>query len=233
MSDGVIEVRNTSEIVTADGEYLSASQVRTQLEQRGAAMAPATFSEFVNAEGVAAVLRAKGTRGKWLFPADAVDTLVAFLPVYKDKKGRLPQAAGMLQAFTRTAPDSFSEFVKPEAVARQSDDSEFVKTERQRIRQEQRAMMAGMGAENRVMSAQEAADYLGVTVAALRRHIPPYVKLGRTISSEKWRLSDLLRERPETLYRTEAKILPPGQAIRKILLPAKDSEFVNSEDFSK
>jgi len=91
---------------SSDGDALEALSLRdlhAALEARDVAVSYKTLSEFTGTGDVGEQLHAGGGANRRTFPTAAVAVLAAFLPRYKEAKGRLPQAPEMLRAFLRSS----------------------------------------------------------------------------------------------------------------------------------
>lgn len=106
MSSG--ELVNTAG--SSEGDALSLRDLHAALEARGVAVSYKTLSEFTGTGDVGELLGAGGGANRRTFPTAAADVLAAFLPRYKEARGRLPQAPEMLRAFLRS---SSGELVNP------------------------------------------------------------------------------------------------------------------------
>ncbi len=82
-------------------DTLSLKALHERLQARGAEMSYKVLSEFVGTgDGTSSVAELLGaTGGRKAFPPAAADVLAAFLPVYKEKRGRLPQLPHLLREF--------------------------------------------------------------------------------------------------------------------------------------
>lgn len=80
---------------------LSLSELRKSLEQRGITMSLPSLSEFVKTGNIAELLGISGRGNRLEIPLVVVDLLAEFLPQYRQAKGRLPQAEGMLRSFLK------------------------------------------------------------------------------------------------------------------------------------
>lgn len=101
----------TAEIATSENvslavapDTLSLKALHERLQARGVEMSYKVLSEFVGTgDGTSSVAELLGaTGGRKAFPPVAVDVLAAFLPVYKEKRGRLPQLPQLLRDYLST-----------------------------------------------------------------------------------------------------------------------------------
>jgi hypothetical protein len=163
-------------------EKLSLKQVAELLEARGVEVSYSALSELVNAGDIATQLGVNGGGNRRAFPPAAVDVLAAFLPQYREGRGRIVQAPALLRAFltktqaltvpVRQIGETAELLVDPIAVAR--------------------AQGWTQGLE-RSMTAKEAAEYLQIGVRTLRKSIKPYRRYGNSPDGDRWLLSDLLK----------------------------------------
>lgn len=62
-----------------------------------------------------------------------------------------------------------------------------------RVHSEAQGRAQGLAAQERILTAKEAAEVLRISARTLRKHFPAWRRIGTTASGDRWRLSDLLR----------------------------------------
>lgn len=185
---------NTRLVVT----NLSLSDLHQTLNQRGIAISYTSLSEFISADDIAEQLQSKNVRNRKEFPKEAADVLAAFLPEYREVKGRLPQAARLLRSFLNNRN-----------MSRQALPSEIAETPKQSATDNQAehlARLTGMGAEDCILTAHDAAGVLGISVGLLRKSVRSYRRFGKSPTGDRWRLSDLFREEGSEVSETPKRI---------------------------
>lgn len=175
---------NNGLAVSTNSETMTLKQLAEALDARSVGISYTSLSELVNAGDIAEQLGVTGGGNRRAFPREVADILTAFLPQFRQAKGKASQAPDMLRSFL-TKPQSalvpisvpqISETANPVALA------------------EAQGRAHGLAMQERVMTAQEAADYLHISVRLLRRTIKPYRRFGISSSGDRWRLSDLLSD---------------------------------------
>src|SRR5262245_47453935 len=79
--------------------HLTVREVADALKQRDVGLSYSSLSELLNTGDIAEQLRIEGGGNARKILPDVVDILANFWPVYKQNRGRLPQAPDMLRSF--------------------------------------------------------------------------------------------------------------------------------------
>ena len=170
--------------VSENSETMTLKQLWEALDARGAGISYTSLSELINAGDIAEQLGVTGGGNRRAFHREVADILTAFLPQFRQVKGKASQVPDMLRAFLTKSKSALI----PIAV------SQISQTANPVTLAEAQGRAHGLAMQERVLTAQESADYLYISVRLLRRTIAPYRRFGNSPSGDRWRLSDLLSE---------------------------------------
>ncbi len=173
--------------VSENREALTLRQIVEALGARGVEIGYTTLSEMVGTEDIAEQLGVSGGGNKKAFPPAAVEVLATFLPAYRSAKGKLPQAPGMLRAFLGRAMAGGAS-TSSTAITEFRRNSETVSIEMA----EAQGRAQGLAAGERVLTAQEAAEYLRISKRLLRKSVPPWKRFGSAPGGDRWLLSEIV-----------------------------------------
>ena len=179
--------------LSPNAETLTLRGLCDGLNARGVPIGYTALSELIASGDMAAQLGMAGTSGRREFPAAALDVLASFLPVYREAKGRAPQAPNMLRAFlgqsegNQIVPSptlsALSETPKPGPLSL-GDLTALAEAE---------GRARGLAEADAVLTAKDAAAFLGVSPTLLRASIQPFRRFGKGPRGDRWRKSDLLK----------------------------------------
>jgi hypothetical protein len=174
----------TEELYLMNAELsLSLRELHELLNQRGINVSYSVLSSFLNFDkDIANLLGVSGGKNLRKVPAQSVDILAAFWPLYQEAGGQKPKAYALL----RRVMDSGS-LVRQTAELAPIEPGSLV-----RGTEEQRGRAEGLAREDEVFTAEEASAFLRVTQRQLRAYVKPSFRIGKSSRGDRWRKSDLL-----------------------------------------
>ena len=182
---GKYEANGDGQELAVQPKTLTVTQLHERLKSEGIEIPYTILSTFLKVPEVAAKLGIGGNGGRKEVPEDAVSILVAFIPWFRAQS--IPwnvHAAPMIQKFVKD--DNAGGALLPPS-------HETLKP----IEPDPLALAAMQGKE-RIMTAKEAAEEVGITVSMLRKTVKPYRRFGKSATGDRWLLSDLVRPDPDS-----------------------------------
>jgi hypothetical protein len=171
-------------------DLISLRDLHVALTRNSVSIEYTRLSDLLSQGDIAEMLRAtrKGTRLQ--FPTDAVELLTAFIPAFRQAKMKVPQAPGFLRGFLKREN---VEIVQVRDIRQITKESSAPPTHEERLELARAAAYAARPANEVILTAQEAAAYLRIAPGTFRRlNIPPWIRIGRSGRTRRWRLSDIL-----------------------------------------
>jgi hypothetical protein len=168
---------------------MTLKELHAGLAERGVAISYSALSEFVGTDDIADQLQVTGSGSRREFLPDALDVLASFLPEYRQAKGRLPQAGGMLRSFLKqTNPDGGALVpTSRQALAARFSETPELAALAGSVQQLVCALTEKLPPpDDSLLTADQAAQLLACSPATVRKRVKPVLR-GR------WRRSDVLR----------------------------------------